>query len=82
MYEAITARENAEWIRSLTSQERFAIYADLFDVIWSARQTLGDWEQLECWQWDQKLAHRLRMVEAFSKLDEFRRERAAANNAC
>jgi len=31
--EQLTKRENAEWVRALSPQQRFAIYADLFDVI-------------------------------------------------
>ena len=80
LYEAFTGREEAAWIRGLSPQDRFAIYEDLFNVIWTAPRSPGESERLEQWRWDQKLALRLRLVEAFTKLDQFRRERAAANN--
>jgi hypothetical protein len=81
MYEALAREENAQWIRRMSPQERFAIYEDLFNVIWNARRDPQEAERLERWRWEQKLALRLRAVEAFSKLDQIRRERAAANNA-
>jgi hypothetical protein len=80
-YEALTRAEQAEWIRTLSPQDRFAIYEDLFNMIWTTRDAHGDWDRLDRWHWQEKLAVRMRQVEAFNKLDQFRRERAAANNA-
>jgi hypothetical protein len=79
-YEARTAESDAAWIRGLTPEDRFALYADLFRIIWGARRGPGDWERLDRWHWDQKLATRLRLVDAFRKLDEVRRARTAASS--
>jgi hypothetical protein len=76
LYRQLTRQSDAEWIRSLTPSQRFDLYADLFDIIWQSRQGSGDWKRLEEWHWKEKVAMRLRMVEAFRKLDEFR-ERTA-----
>jgi hypothetical protein len=81
MYESLSRKENAEWIRSLSPTERFVIYSGLFNAVWAARRDPEEVERLERWRWEQKLAQRMRAVEAFEKLDELRRERSAANNA-
>jgi hypothetical protein len=80
LYRQLTRQSDAEWIRSLTPSERFDLYADLFATICEARRGEGDWKRLEEWHWKEKVAARLRMVEAFRKLDEFR-ERTAADYA-
>jgi hypothetical protein len=80
-YEVQTRASEAEWIRGLTTAERFALYASLFNTIWNARQNLpGDWERLEAQRWQEKLELRRRMIDAFRELDELHRERSAANN--
>jgi hypothetical protein len=78
-YEALTRAENAIWIRALSPLDRFHLYEDMFNLIWASRQMPGDWDRLDHWRWQQKRAERMRQVEAFTKLDQFRRERAAAN---
>lgn len=80
MYEALARKENREWIRGMSPEERFAIYEGLFNLIWTARRDPQEAERLDRWQWKQKLGQRLRAAEAFAKLDQIRRERAAANN--
>lgn len=68
-------------LRSMTPQERFAVSADMFNMLWLARQNLpGAWKRLDEQRWEEKLDQRLRMVDAFGKLDELRRERSAAEN--
>jgi len=68
-------------LRSMTPQQRLAIYEDMFDVFWQARQTTaGDWEKLEQWRWREKVATRQRMVEAYKKWDQRRHGPAAAEN--
>jgi hypothetical protein len=80
-YEAKTRDSDAAWNRELSTSERFDIYASLFNTIWNARQTLPrDSERLDNQRWQEKLAMRRRMVDAFYKLDEFRRERSASND--
>jgi hypothetical protein len=80
-YEAKTRDSDAAWNRGLSTQERFDLYASLFNTIWNARQSLpGDWDRLDNQRWQEKLTMRRRMVDAFHKLDEFRRERSASND--
>ena len=69
LYEASTQASDIAWLRALTSQERFSLYENLFDTIWAAKQNLGNWEQLDAWNWRQKVVLRLRMVDAYRKLD-------------
>ena len=81
-YESKTQASDAECARNLTFAERFALYASLFNMIWNSRQNLsGNWEQSERERWEEKLEVRRRMVDAFRKLDELRRERSAANDS-
>lgn len=80
-YEASTRQENANWVRNLSPLDRFAIYDDLFNLIWSARGDAGNWSRLEQWNWKQKVAARLKLVSAFTSLDQFRCERAASKNS-
>jgi hypothetical protein len=74
VYAERTATEQAHWVRALSLSERFDLYADLFNVIWNARQNagMGDWDRLDQWSWEQKLARRQREVAAFRKRDELR----------
>jgi hypothetical protein len=81
MLDRIALASDSEWVRSLTPSDRFAIYADLFDMIWEARGNRGNWERLDEWNWRQKLALRLRMVEAFKKPDHARNERSNSHDA-
>jgi hypothetical protein len=71
---------DAAWIRGLTLNDRFDLYSDLFGIIWEAQH---EWEnpRLERWNWDRKVAMRLRLVEAFGEMDKLNRERAASHHA-
>jgi hypothetical protein len=81
-YEAITRESDAALTREMSTNERFDLYASLFNTIWNARRQLpGDWERIDNQRWQEKLALRTRMVKAFHQLDEFRRERSASNHA-
>jgi hypothetical protein len=80
-YESKTRDSNAAWNRGLSMKERIDLYASLFNTIWNARQSLPrDWERLDNQRWQEKLSLRRRMVDAFHKLDEFRRDRSASND--
>jgi len=81
LYEAMTAESDAARQRSLTVQQKYELYCDMFNLMWAARSGPGNWERLDQWRWEEKLKLRRRMVEAFAKLDQLRNERAAANNA-
>jgi hypothetical protein len=80
-YEALTGPEDAKLLRQLTAQERFAIYNDLFKLVMTGRRGAGDWGRLDAWRWNEKVAHRQSLLTALTKLDQVRRERAAANDA-
>jgi len=80
-YDARILKSDAEWIRGLSIQDRFAIYEDAFNLIWSSEKAPGDWSRVDRWRWGEKLAHRLRAIDAFTKLDRVQCERATANNA-
>jgi hypothetical protein len=82
-FAAQTTAEDSAWIRGLSTEERFALYADMFGIIWKARQNglRGDWDELDEWSWQRKLADRQRCVEAYRKLDEFQHVRAAEGNS-
>jgi hypothetical protein len=78
-YRRLAAASDAAWVRGLSPSERFDLYADLFDIIWKAPRDPAQWERLERARWDAKLAIRLRLVDAFMRMDEIARERAAAD---
>jgi hypothetical protein len=80
LYENRVAAADAAWLRSLSSQERFALYADLFDMVLMARHNEQNQERLDRWTWQQKLASRMKMVEAFRKLDEHRRSKDSSSS--
>src|SRR4029079_1019206 len=80
-YDAITRDCDAARNRELSTSERFDLYASLFNTIWNAQQNLPrDSERLDSHRWHEKLAIRMRMVDAFHKLDDIRRERSASND--
>jgi hypothetical protein len=79
-YEDLTRQTDAAWIRGLSASERFTIYADLFNMIWQARQTARFSDRLEERRWQQKLEIRESAVNAFAKLDQFRSERTASEH--
>lgn len=80
--EARSRECDAALLRAMTPSERFIVYADMYNVIWSAHRTLdGNWERLDQHRWAEKLAIRKREVEAFNYMDQLRFERAAADNA-
>ena len=79
---ALTREGDAASARASTVAERMAIYEDLFEVIQSARQRPGNWDELDRWRWNEKFATRQKLMAAFAKLDQFRRERTPADGAC
>jgi hypothetical protein len=80
LYESRCRATDEARIRAMTTDERFALYASMFNLIWRDRDKRpGDWERLDQWRWQQKLALRRRMVATYKKLDELYRDRAAGN---
>jgi hypothetical protein len=76
---ALAKDADAAWMRGLSVGERFDLYADLFGIVWEAQRSRENTERLEKWSWDRKLACRRRLAEAYWKLDELRRKRAASH---
>jgi hypothetical protein len=76
---ALTRESDAEFARASSVEERMAIYENLFELVQSARQRPGNWDELDSWCWNQKLATRQKLMAAFAKLDQFRRERTPAD---
>ena len=61
-------------LRSTTPEQRLAIYEEMFGIFRQGRRTMpGDWEKLDQWRWNEKLAARQRMLEAFRKMDQLPR---------
>jgi hypothetical protein len=81
LYESFAREADAAWIRRLTASDRLAMYADLFNMLWRARQPAGHNELVEQRRWQEKLKLRQCSVNAFAKLDQARRERTAAEDA-
>jgi hypothetical protein len=79
-HEAMTRRYDAERLRRMSPQERFAVYEDLYRLVTSGRSADPAWQRLQAWRWTQKVAIRRLQVTAFTKLDELHRERAAAED--
>lgn len=81
LYDALTRTSDDAWIRNLTPQSRFAIYEDLFNLVWHAHAGRSGQSRLEGARWEAKLALRQRMAEAFAMLDNCRRGRPSKPNA-
>ncbi|MCX7403641.1 MAG: hypothetical protein NTY87_11205 [Planctomycetia bacterium] len=64
---------DASWNSGLTPTDRLTVTDDLFDTIRSARLATNDWQQVDECAWQDALAERLRMVEAFRRFDEAQR---------
>lgn len=72
LYEERASEVDAAWLRRLSHSDRFAIYCDLFDVVFYGRDPNVDWHRVEAERWEEKLAARLRVTDAFRKLDQLR----------
>ncbi len=81
LYESMSRPGDVAWIRSLTIGDRLALYADLFDLIWDARQASNIDNRVEDRRWSRKIEVRQRLVNAFALRDQRHCERAAAKHA-
>jgi hypothetical protein len=70
LYQAMSIEADRAWLRGLSTAQRFAIYQGFFNAICNARGGGGDRQRLESSRWQEKLAIRRRMVEAFGQLDQ------------
>jgi hypothetical protein len=81
-YELQCCESDAQRLRTMTPADRFALTADLFNLQWIARQQApGRWQRLDERRWQEKIALRKRMADAYKKLDTWRSERAATSPA-
>jgi hypothetical protein len=78
-YDAKVKANDRAWLRGLTPGDRFTLYEDLFNIIYHGRDKNIDLERLEQWRWQQKVADRLRIVDALQSLDALR-ERSAKHH--
>lgn len=79
-YDERTRAADEAWLRSLTEQDRYALYCDMFDLIHNSRDPNADEAALEQFRWQQKLEIRRRFVEACQRWDA-QRGRTAHENA-
>jgi hypothetical protein len=70
LYQSMSTAADRAWLRSLSPAQRFAIYQAFFNAIHNARGGGGDRQRLARSRWQEKLAIRRRMVEAFQQLDQ------------
>lgn len=69
VYESRIRELDAAWARSLTAAERLYLYAELFDLVWMARDDREYWCRATL---NDKLATRRRMVDAFLRIDRLK----------
>ncbi len=79
-YEAATRQYEVERLRQLGSQQRFVLYEDLYRLISDGRRG-GDWSRLNAWHWEQKIALRQRLIDAYHGLDQLHGERTASQDS-
>jgi hypothetical protein len=81
LYESMSRAVDVAWLRGLTAGDRFTLYADLFNLVAAGRVGLPSSERLDSMRWREKVEARARLVDAFARLDQWRRERASTNHA-
>lgn len=69
LYRTLTEQSHREYLRSLTTDERFRLYEDMYQIVCTNRDP-EEWRRLEQRGWEQKLALRKRMIEAFTAMDK------------
>ena len=81
LYAELCEAEHTRWLRSLTVQQSWELYRSLFDF--AAQLSCGKPPDVlaEQRRWDEKLSKRQRLVAAFAKLDEYRRDKRPDENA-
>lgn len=72
---------DAVWFRSMPPHDRLALYEDMLRIVMDARRELDGRDRIDRNCWQEKLATRHRMVDAFSKLDLIHRGQAVSHNA-
>lgn len=60
----------AEWLRSLTDSEALLLYQDLHKLARAQQDESPGWKRLEQQRWQEKVAIRRKLHEAFTRLDQ------------
>jgi hypothetical protein len=72
-YRALTKEVDRQHARSLTVEQRFAIYEDLLALVINHRNAAAGSDRAEQRRWTEKLAMRRRLNEIFKTADQHRR---------
>ncbi len=75
LYEKLCQAEHTRWFRSMTVQESWMLYCSMFDLGQQMAHNSPPDPAAEQRRWEEKLKLRQRMVKAFSRLDEWRRDK-------
>jgi hypothetical protein len=81
LLESRSAPSDRAWLQGLSAAEKLGLYCSLFRMAGAAPRDAEAQRRLDQWAWDQKLALRRRLVDAFQKLDRLRNGRPAPNDA-
>jgi hypothetical protein len=81
LLETRAAASDRAWLQGLSAADKFALYCSLYRMAGAAPRDADAQRRLDQWAWDQKLALRLRLVDAFQKLDHLHSERPTPNDA-
>ena len=68
-YESMCRSDHAKWLRCLTPAESFRLYEELHDLAMSQMVSSPGTNALERRSWQEKLAVRRRLRQAFNELD-------------
>jgi hypothetical protein len=74
-YESIIRPYGVEELRRMTPAQKFAVCEALYRVFVAPYVGTPEWKQYEQRRWQEKLRIRMKMVDAFRKLDQHCRER-------
>ena len=69
-YRALTAVHDRQALRNLTIADRFALYADLFQLVCGHPRVAAHQQRLDKRRWQQKLELRQRQNRAFGSVSE------------
>lgn len=68
-YQRRCRAQHAQWLRSLTPKEALVLYQGLHRLARAQADDSPGWRRLELKRWEEKLAIRRKLHEAFARLD-------------
>lgn len=68
-YEQRCQTQHARWLRSLTPEESFVLYQELHRLTRAQADGSPGWQRLQEKRWEEKVAIRHKLHEAFARLD-------------